>query len=535
MNHWAGKLLAALSLSTLCFLPAWFHVLAPPFQGYHLRDTPGWANYASPMIDVLLVAGLLVAAYALVRYWRGGRFLPIARWTFLLLTLLALNAIRLQAIGPLKASSLTPFVGRAGLVLIIVLGAGVALALLVRWPRQIISVAQILILVLSPFAAVTFYRAIRGTMETGFAGASTKKATRQHLVAGALKPKARVLWIIFDELDYRATFESHPASVHLPELDRLRGESLFATNAYPPAGSTTLSLPALITGKLVSAASPEGSNELMITFAGSASPVKWSEQPNIFFRTLELGGETGLVGWHHPYCRVLGADLTKCSWTLTSHESDRYRRGLGHSMLDDAWRSGLGVPVMRGLLPKFFAGEKDYLASYLEFLKQSMRDAEEMATDADLSLVLVHFPTPHPPCAYSRETDDFSRAGCNYFDNLVLVDRIFGELRRGLEQQEMWNGTAVLVSADHWWRLNYWQQERFWTKEEAEVTGGRIDYRIPFMLKLPDQKAGVRYERGFNTIVTHDLLLALMRDELSGSAAVISWLDAHRAIEKTPY
>lgn len=84
------------------------------------------------------------------------------------------------------------------------------------------------------------------------------------------------------------------------------------------------------------------------------------------------------------------------------------------------------------------------------------------------------------------------------------------------------------------WRLGFWKNERFWTREEADVTGGRIDYRVPFILKLQNQKQGVTYEHGFNTVMTHDLLLAVLRGELSTGGDVTAWLDQHRTIEKSP-
>src|SRR2546423_46880 len=47
----------------------------------------------------------------------------------------------------------------------------------------------------------------------------------------------RVVWLMFDELDQRITFEARPPGLELPELDRLRRESLYADAARPPAGT----------------------------------------------------------------------------------------------------------------------------------------------------------------------------------------------------------------------------------------------------------------------------------------------------------
>lgn len=54
-----------------------------------------------------------------------------------------------------------------------------------------------------------------------------------------------------------------------------------------------------------------------------------------------------------------------------------------------------------------------------------------------------------------------------------------------------------------------WSRGPFWTKEEDFVLAGTVDHRVPFVLKLPRQTNSLTYDRGFNTVVTHDLVLAL--------------------------
>lgn len=60
----------------------------------------------------------------------------------------------------------------------------------------------------------------------------------------------RIVWLVFDEADQRLAFGERAATLKLPEFDRLRSQSLFATIAYPPANQTLSSMPALINGKL---------------------------------------------------------------------------------------------------------------------------------------------------------------------------------------------------------------------------------------------------------------------------------------------
>jgi hypothetical protein len=107
----------------------------------------------------------------------------------------------------------------------------------------------------------------------------------------------------------------------------------------------------------------------------------------------------------------------------------------------------------------------------------------------------------------------------------VLVDRTLGELRRAMESAGVWDQTTVLVSSDHWWRINIWATEHPLTEEEATITGGKMDYRVPFILKLKDQNEPIIYNPEFNTIITHDLFIALLHGELSKANEVVTWLD----------
>jgi arylsulfatase A-like enzyme len=169
------------------------------------------------------------------------------------------------------------------------------------------------------------------------------------------------------------------------------------------------------------------------------------------------------------------------------------------------------------------------------------QESAAAATDGALSLVMIHFPAPHFPCQYDRRKDDFTvddfavKSRCNYFDNLELVDRTFGDLRRAMERAGSWDNTVVLLSADHWWRTEIWPRNQSWTEEEQAVKSDDADHRVPFMLKLKGQREGLIYQPSFNTVLSQELILALLRGELSAPADVTAWLDRNRSIEKSPY
>ncbi|MFY9573663.1 MAG: hypothetical protein WAV20_19870, partial [Blastocatellia bacterium] len=71
-------------------------------------------------------------------------------------------------------------------------------------------------------------------------------------------------------------------------------------------------------------------------------------------------------------------------------------------------------------------------------------------------------------------------------------------------------------------------------EQDRELSQGHNDHRIPFVLKLARQSRAVEYGSEFNTIVTHDLLLALLKGELSDAESVINWLDQRRSTAGNP-
>jgi hypothetical protein len=302
-----------------------------------------------------------------------------------------------------------------------------------------------------------------------------------------------------------------------------------------------LSLPALITGRLVAEAVPSSYNELALKFDGADSPAPWSAQPNVFSRAREIGAKTAVVGWYHPYCRVIGGDLTRCSFTVVANDMDRLNQRLSQSMIEHFRALGRAAPVIREVLPKSVKTGERWESSYVESLERMSRESAAAATDGALSLILIHFPAPHFPCQYDRRKNDFTlddfavKSRCNYFDNLKLVDRTFGELRRAMEQAGSWDNTFVLLSADHWWRTEIWPRNQSWTEEELAVKSKAADQHVPFMLKLKGQRDGVIYQPSFNTVLSQELILALLRGDLSAPADVTAWLDRTRSIEKSPY
>ena len=109
-----------------------------------------------------------------------------------------------------------------------------------------------------------------------------------------------------------------------------------------------------------------------------------------------------------------------------------------------------------------------------------------------------------------------------YVDNLALADRTLGDLRQAMEQAGLWDKTWVLISSDHWWR-------------ESARYDGRTDHRVPFLLKPAEATGTLDYPPAFNTILSADLLLAILKGEVTRAGQLVPWLDAHRVKPPASY
>jgi hypothetical protein len=308
------------------------------------------------------------------------------------------------------------------------------------------------------------------------------------------------VWLVFEELDQSLTFETRPTGLELPEFDRLRRESLYADAARPPAGTTEVSMPALITGRPVVAVAPVSPNDLALTFA-DGNTARWSTYPNVFSRARVLGYDTALIGWHLPYPRVLGGSLGVAAF----RPSVAYEQTRGDTVsqaLRNQWGS-LAPPVhVRWLFAERFAELGD--------------PAIRTATDSRFGLVLLHLPLPQPPGIYDRATGrltpwNFTGEEAEYLDNLALADRVVGELRRGLERAGLRDRTWIVVSSVRWWRA-------------SKRHDGQVDHRVPFLVRPPDGGRTAHVDGAFNTLAAHDLVLAILRGSVRDTADAATWL-----------
>ena len=372
------------------------------------------------------------------------------------------------------------------------------LAASLGWPRRALRVLRGVALIASPLAVLTLAHALWMFLEVA-AGPVWRRVDPAPL--GRTPPSLRrVVWLVLEELDQRIAFEARPIGLELPELDRLRRESLYADAARPPAGTPEVSMPALITGRPVVAVAPANPNDLELTFRDGQAAL-WSAHPNVFSRARAMGYDTAVIGWHLPYPRVLGGSLGVADWRPSLDHEQARGDTFSHTLLNQ-WASLAPPANVRRLLAQRVAELGDL--------------AIRTAADGRFGLVLLHLPVPRPPGIYDRATGrltpwNFTGAGGGYLDNLALADRTIAELRRGLERARLDDRTWLVLSADRWWQAS----KRY---------DGQVDHRVPFLVRPPEGGRETHVDAAFNTLATHDLVLAILRGSISDTRAAADWL-----------
>jgi hypothetical protein len=79
-------------------------------------------------------------------------------------------------------------------------------------------------------------------------------------------------------------------------------------------------------------------DQLQVVADSSQEKLNWSDQPNVFRRARQLGVNAAAVGWHHPYCRVLGDSLVNCFSLPSGHPTAALLRET-HASEEGVWRT----------------------------------------------------------------------------------------------------------------------------------------------------------------------------------------------------
>lgn len=483
----------ALSVANLFLVEVWARLLSSPASWYFFGVPPSRVDYLAALANLLLLAGLAFGMMQLARRTHHVWLLRLAAGLLLIALLIPLNFLRKHwSVTSITFADLPggPY-ARLGLVLL-------GLFIVARWPLVLGRGAALAVVPLAAFALTTTGRGVWALATAGPPPPSAHCSGGPR--PGGHRPGARVVIVVFDELDQRLVFEKRPAGLALPELDRLRGESLAASQARPPAGDTLRSLPGLTTGLRVAKARPLGTSDLELEIEGKPQPQRWSAAENLFRAARRRGARTGLTGWYHPYPRVLGKDLDACVWEAYGTLGAEASPVLPLVMLNQ----------LESVLPWTVR------ARHVAIWRGTTEPARAMAADRGLGLVFLHLSVPHSPWIYDRRSGAITLVNTagprGYFDNVALTDRTLGMLRQSMETAGLWDSAHVIVTSDHGWR-------------SSGAYDQVVDDRVPLLIKIAGSRSATAYDRPLNTTLLPALCELLSEATPVTPARLGRWLD----------
>lgn len=509
-------LVSCMSLGNLLCLGIWRALLLPGDAELYFLRTPGHSSYfvVGLVLSLALGAGLYGLAI-LVRRSGSARLLRLAKWGVVLLMVLVVNSWR-HGMPFLARERLQTTLGSTATWLVVILALVGCSWVTRRWLDVVLRGIGGALVALSPLVLVTAAGAIVGASRAQ-TSPPARMLDRPPLPMLDGSPERRVVLVVFDSLDQRMAFEQREPGLALPAFDALRAQSIGATNAYPPSNGTWTSIPALLTGLPVSKVRWVGPSELLLTVQGESRERRWSDERSLFSRVRDSGLNSAIIGWAHPYCRVIGQWTTSCQWFpyVPSPGATLRESALGHLILVAETVPGVARLDLRRLLHVGRAYTTS-CAHHAQAYQTIHRGALRLVADPRMALVVLHYPVPHDPYVWSRRLASFCQdAAMTYSDNLGLADRTLGQVRAALAESGLSPTTTLIVTSDHWQRA---------VVDEPGPSLGNPRHRVPFFVHLPGQAAGVTISCVFQTTLVQDLVLGILRREVGDAESVASWL-----------
>jgi hypothetical protein len=323
--------------------------------------------------------------------------------------------------------------------------------------------------------------------------------------------KPRLVWILFDELAYKPTFESRDPSLQLPNFDRLRGESTLYTEVSPIAYWTTQVVPSLQLGRVVRAVTYTSDHRYLVRTIDSPHWETFDVSASLLGMARKHGLTVSIAGWCITYCPVFAGTASECYWA-DDDAQDRGPTSLDASFAENVWFP-LRVLVEQFTTPaRAWADTANWKSEgHIASVKDMSAHALETIATSQADLIYVHLPVPHPPEFWNRHTRTFAPGG-SYLDSLDYSDRLLGQILNVLQAQPRWAATTLVVQGDHSWRTQLWRPVAGWSAEDERVShGGQWDPRPVLLIHAAGQQQLETVASPTNLMLVHDFVAAQIR------------------------
>jgi hypothetical protein len=329
----------------------------------------------------------------------------------------------------------------------------------------------------------------------------------------------RIVWVLLDELSYRLAIEAPPPDISLKNFADFRGESYEFTQVKAPSYWTEVVVPSVILGKQINGVHSNADGMLWY-HAANEGWTKFDEGNSLFADARRKGWTIGLDGYFNPYCRIMPTVLDRCSW---------FRETMNLSQMSGSWSTLQNIisPALHfteGFKPEDRTAARQPEGDHIYILDEQVQAANELLDDSRLKFLFIHLAVPHSPGSFVVEG---SRGRNNtYKENLQLADKIFGELRQRIAQEDNGDQTTIVLTSDHSWRTWYWRVSTFWSKadEAFSKVPGNYDERPVLMVHLPGETENHRVNARISEVKEHEMFEDMLHKDSFNDADMWSFV-----------
>ena len=502
-------LLYVLTVTHMIFLKGWGDTLGPSPRHFW------WPDFSVGML-LPAFAFTLFLAFTFIQVLLGlASRLGMHRVHRLIhLLLMAWALLGLLRMGlPLewKMAILTADKRLIGTVVTII-GAGmVLLSISKSYGPQFIRAFVNMVLVFSPLIPVLWGQALYALVVRQEVLRGKGVATQSALP----RPRGGTIWVLlFDELDQRYAFDNPPVGLNLQAFSNFKRQAVTATKAYPPGNSTTVSIPTLLLGKVVKETHPISNRTArLVPFLGS--PFDWAGE-NTIFQDFQNGGlKVSAFGWYLPYGRLFKGTADRIQSNAIEYEELLFddRRSI--------WRAPLLYTAEALAWGHIAAGtsRRSLISMHTRNLRHAISFIQAEVYGGPANMVWVHFPIPHSP--------GIEEGGGGYVDNLKASDEVLGSLETLLRAHGRWDTDTIMVTSDHWVRLETARDSTFNYDSLLEARAKIHDHRVPFMVKMPGQRSPLQVTEPFQTVQLREMLNLFRRGRITDSQQLVEWMNTH--------
>lgn len=490
---------------SLLYASAYFLPFLTPYSLYFIPSFIDFIVLPSLVTILFLTPVILLASHARVAP-RVKYFLAAAAAT--LLTLIAIKSmfdaggypwIKLLSLFPAPASGHTLYGPRSGRVLLVGAALACAVLLVLRMRRRLPSLLGFLSTLGYAFLFLAIYRCYSADL---FFMAQDQTGPNAGVAqAGAPPAPRRVIWLIFDELDYALSLGAQAdAAPVLQHFARLARQGISATEANTPSRDTLASIPALLTGTPLTGVALKAGNQLILRDEkGRQSP--FNAASSLFSRLPGGAQSASVTGFYHPYCKVL-PQLQSCHSTYLGNAGRWFDSLLFFSeALFSALRQ-FHWSVRNMPEPLLFHFDPMYRVSI-----NTLGRLDATLGKRHNALDFIHLNVPHLPNVHTQRL--LGQRSVNehqaYLNNLVGADQLLGRIMAALEAQPDGQQVLLMVSSDHWLR----------TRSQKSAS-------VPFIAWTVGATDGQSLARPFSTVHSATLALDFLNGKLTSQADLLA-------------